>query len=178
MVGVGGLSPGLLRAGIGKVVSLAFNEEDVLAEAGDGHADAILVLADPLDIVRRVARGIALERGECVEQRAEPVEADGGTVKWGKIIVSHSHILLEKRYGDCALFSSRAGEKRKPLGLAPRTDMGTVLAFVKRVSVLNIKEKYERSQRRKSSFWRAIFTSEPCGDVAPCTIRALAKGAA
>jgi hypothetical protein len=45
--------------------------------------------------------------------------------------------------------SLRAGKKkRKPLGLAPPTHVGTVLAFVKRVSALNVKEKYERSQRR------------------------------
>jgi len=62
--------------------------------------------------------------------------------------------------------SCRAGQGRKPLGLAPRTDMGTVLNFVKGVSALNIKEKYERSQRHRSIFWGAIFTSELCDDVA------------
>jgi hypothetical protein len=40
------------------------------------------------------------------------------------------------------------------------------LNFVKGVSALNIKEKYERSQRHRSIFWGAIFTSELCDDVA------------
>jgi hypothetical protein len=46
--------------------------------------------------------------------------------------------------------------------------MVTGSSFVKRVSALNIKEKYEKSQQCKFNFWRAIFTSEPCGDVAAC----------
>jgi hypothetical protein len=63
---------------------------------------------------------------------------------------------------------SRAGKKHKPLGLAPRTDMVTASSLVKRISALNIKEKYEKSQQCKIQLLRAIFTSEPCGDVAAC----------
>src|SRR6185437_8356 len=80
---------GLLLAANGKSVLLHLDVEVAVAEAGDGHGDAIVVLADPLDIVGRIARGLALEGRERVEQRAEPVEADGGTVKRGKIEVPH-----------------------------------------------------------------------------------------
>jgi hypothetical protein len=60
-----------------------------LHRAGDGHGDAVVVLTDALDIIRRVARRIAVERAERIEQRAEPVEADGGTIEWGKIVLPH-----------------------------------------------------------------------------------------
>ena len=82
---------GALLAANGERVLLHVDGEVVLAETGDGHGDAILVLADALDIVGRVARGIALEAGQRIEQRAEPVEADGGAIKWGKIKVPMSH---------------------------------------------------------------------------------------
>jgi hypothetical protein len=59
-------------------------------------------------------------------------------------------------------------KKHKPLGLAPPTDMVTGSSLVKRISALNIKEKYEKSQQCKIQPLRAIFTSEPCGDVAAC----------
>ena len=52
---------GLLLAANGESVLLHLDGEVALAEAGDGHGDAILVLADALDIVGRVARGLALE---------------------------------------------------------------------------------------------------------------------
>src|SRR5512143_329163 len=83
------LDLGLLLAADGKGVLLHLDFEVALAEAGDGHGDAVLVLADPLDIVRRIARGLALEARERVEQRAEPVKADGGAIKGGKIEAPH-----------------------------------------------------------------------------------------
>src|SRR3990170_6726386 len=94
---------GPLLAANGKGVLLHLDGEVVVTETGDGHADAILILADPLDIVRRVARSLALERGERVEQRAEPVEADGGAVKWGKIKVPHDTSSLRSDMVVCPL---------------------------------------------------------------------------
>src|SRR5262245_26784837 len=85
----GVLMLGAFFAADGKGILLHLDGEVALAETGNGHADAILVFADALDIVGRVARGLAVETRERIEQRAEPVEADGGAIKWGKIEVPH-----------------------------------------------------------------------------------------
>ena len=56
---------------------LRLDVEIALAEAGHGHRDAVLVLADALDIVGGIAWGIAFERRKRIPQRAKPIEADG-----------------------------------------------------------------------------------------------------
>src|SRR3990170_7806099 len=111
---------GPLLTANGKGVLLHLDGEVVLTETGDCHADAILILADPLDVVGRVARSLALERGERVEQRAEPVEADGGAVKWGKIKVPHDTSSLRSDMVVRPLVPlSRAGDDASLVGLAP-----------------------------------------------------------
>ena len=67
----------LLLAANGERVLLHLDGEVALAEAGDGHADAILVLADALDIVGRVARSLALEAG-----RACRATSRAGRSRW------------------------------------------------------------------------------------------------
>ena len=57
---------GPLLAANGKGVLLHLDGEVALAETGDVLANAILILADPLDILGRVARSLPLERGERV----------------------------------------------------------------------------------------------------------------
>ena len=60
----------------------------LLGEAGDGHGDAVGVLAGALDVVGRI--GLAAVRlRERVEHREEPVEADGRAIERGKINVTH-----------------------------------------------------------------------------------------
>ena len=61
----------------------------ILAEAGDRHGDAVLVLAEPLDVVRRVCGRPCVEPGNRVEHVEQPVEADGGAIEGGKIDLSH-----------------------------------------------------------------------------------------
>src|SRR4029079_6585676 len=96
-------------------VLLHLDGEVLLAETGDRHADAILVLADALDVVRRVARSVALEGAKGVEQRAEAVEADGCTIKWGKIKAPHVTSSLRSDMLGARSISSRACRTRASL---------------------------------------------------------------
>ena len=59
---------------------LLLHEFDLIrGETGEGHRDAVVVLANPLDVVRwPVRRRLATRLVEHVEQ---PVEADGGAVE-------------------------------------------------------------------------------------------------
>ena len=86
----------LLLAANGERVLLRLEVQVVRAEPRDRHADAVRVLVDKLDIVGRIARRIVVERAECVEQRAETVEADGGSVKRSKIEVYHDTSSLKR----------------------------------------------------------------------------------
>src|SRR5216684_2769517 len=72
-------------------IFLGDDGELALRKAGDRDADAIGVLAGSLDIVGRIA-GAAV-RGSLVEQRKPPVEADGGTIKWGETRGTHRVVL-------------------------------------------------------------------------------------
>src|SRR5262249_43776506 len=58
-------------------------------EAGDRYGDAIGVLAGPLDVVGRVGGAAALEARNLIEQRKQPVEADGRTIEGSKIERTH-----------------------------------------------------------------------------------------
>src|SRR5262249_44897967 len=71
----------------------------VLAEAGDRHGDAIGVLAGPLDVVRRIARNMVVTAQSRIHQLREAIEADGGAEKGGKVVGTHSHILLLSNMG-------------------------------------------------------------------------------
>ena len=65
--------------------------ELVLVEAGDRHGDAVLVIAEALDVVGRVSVGI--DAADAVHQLGETVEADRRTVEGSKVELSHEHIL-------------------------------------------------------------------------------------
>ena len=57
-----------------------------LGEAGDRDADPVSVLTGAFDVVGRIAgSGI----GGLVEQRKQPVEADGRTIKGGEVESTH-----------------------------------------------------------------------------------------
>src|SRR5690606_9811978 len=79
----------LLGAGDGERLLLHVDADLVLPEAGDRHGDAVLVLAQPLDVVGRVAGRALIEPGHRVDEFEQPVEADGGAIKGGKIDGSH-----------------------------------------------------------------------------------------
>src|SRR6185312_1366297 len=108
---------GLLLAANGESVLLHVDGEVAAAKAGHGHGDAIVVLADALDIVGRVARGLALEAAQSIQQRAEPVEADGGAIKWGKIKVPHDTSSLRSDMVVCPLVALSRADGAKPSGL-------------------------------------------------------------
>src|SRR5262245_53951698 len=80
---------GLLLGADGEHLLLDVDVELVLAEAGHRHADPVLVVGEPLDVVGRVGGRAAVDAGYGVEQVEEPVEADGGAIEGGKIDVSH-----------------------------------------------------------------------------------------
>src|SRR5262245_17810149 len=132
-----------LLAANGKGVLLHLNGEVALAEASNGHADAILVLADARDIVGRVARGLAVKTGERIEQRAEPVEADSGAIKWGKIEVPHDTSSLRSDMNWCPLKSFKPGGLREAVWPSRAWDMGAAYDGVKGPRVLNIKVESE-----------------------------------
>src|SRR5262245_3738341 len=120
-----------LFAANGKGVLLHLDGEVALAKAGNGHADAILVLADALDIVWRVAWGLAVETRERIEQRAEPVEADGGAIKWGKIEVPHDTSSLRSDMDGARWKSFKPGGLREAVRPSRAPDMGAVYDGVK-----------------------------------------------
>ena len=78
---------GVLLAADGQSVLLGHDRELVLGEAGYRDGDTILVVAGPLDVIGRIARSGAADA--LVEQRKQPVETDGGTIKGCKIESSH-----------------------------------------------------------------------------------------
>ncbi|CVI63557.1 hypothetical protein AGR9A_Lc40478 [Agrobacterium salinitolerans str. Hayward 0363] len=99
-------------------IGAGFDAEFVLIETGDGHGDAIGVLAGPLDIVGRIGLGL-FGLAESVKHREKTVEADGGTIEGGKINVTHG-VLLKKR-----LFAVKPGV---PFWRRPDMWRGPVLA--------------------------------------------------
>ena len=71
-----------------RVFSLLSIDDVLLAEARHGDRDAVFVLGRALDVVGRIGRR-AFDAASLIEDREEPVETDGGTVKGGKIEVTH-----------------------------------------------------------------------------------------
>jgi hypothetical protein len=71
-------------------VSLLGQFDFVRSETGNGHADAVIVFADPLDVVRWPVGTTAV-----VQHVKEAIEANGGTKEGSKVVSSHNHILLE-----------------------------------------------------------------------------------
>ena len=61
--------------------------ELVLVKAGDRHRNAVLVVAETLDVVGRVA--VDVVAADAVQKLGKPVEADGRTIEGGKIELSH-----------------------------------------------------------------------------------------
>src|SRR5688500_6294551 len=99
----------LLLAANREGVLLDLDGQVLVAEPGDCHADTVIVLADALDIVGRVAGSVAVKIAERIQQRAKAVEADGRTIKRGEVELSH-HILLQKRYVFSKARSEEPGE--------------------------------------------------------------------
>src|ERR1700730_6723550 len=70
------LVAGLLLAADRQPILLRLDRQIAIGESGDCDRDAIGVLAAPLDIVGRIARGRAFHAVELVEHGEHPVEAD------------------------------------------------------------------------------------------------------
>src|SRR5580700_4413370 len=70
---------GVFLAADGQRVLFGYDGQLRLIEARDRDGNAVRILAGPLDIVGRIAGSGALEA--LIEQREQPVEADGGTIK-------------------------------------------------------------------------------------------------
>src|SRR5687768_688379 len=72
---------------------LLLDEFDLVrGEARQGHGDAVVVLAGPLDIVRRPVR-LRVRSRRLIEQLEQAVEANGRAIKGGEVVGSHGHIL-------------------------------------------------------------------------------------
>src|SRR5690606_6501229 len=82
---------GLLAAGDFQRVALGFNVDFFTGKARNRHRDPVLVLAHQLDVVRRVARLRITLR--IIEQLGQTIEANGGTIKRGKVKSTHGYIL-------------------------------------------------------------------------------------
>ncbi|MNL40099.1 hypothetical protein D3C87_1624210 [compost metagenome] len=70
-------------------MSLEFDRKFLFVETGDSHGDAIGIFTGPLDIIGRIALPL-IAKVAIVEKIEKPVETDGGTVKRGKIDVTHN----------------------------------------------------------------------------------------
>src|ERR1700686_4603014 len=70
---------GVFLAADGQRVLLGYDGQLRLIEARDRDRNAVRILAGPLDIVGRITGSGALEA--LIEQREQPVEAEGGTIK-------------------------------------------------------------------------------------------------
>ena len=79
----------LLGAGNEQAVTFLRQFDFVGSEAGNSHTDAVLVVADFLDVVGR-----PLGTYGAVEHVEQPVEADGRTIERCEVEGSHNHILL------------------------------------------------------------------------------------
>src|SRR5205807_1955495 len=71
----------LLLAADSQRVLLDLDRQLILAEAGRGYRDAVVVLASTLDVVGRVAGGRGVNAANAVEQREQPIETDGRTIE-------------------------------------------------------------------------------------------------
>ena len=111
----------LLLALDGQRVFLRLDRQLVLAEAGDGYGDAIVVLAGALDVVGRVARSGL----KAVQHRKQPVEADGRAIEGSKIESSHGISSCERH----AVVRRMAGPRGfvQPGWACTALDMGSVL---------------------------------------------------
>src|SRR5271156_6072267 len=76
---------GLLLASERQRVLLCFDREISVGEAGDCNRDAIVILSGPRDVVGRIARCRPFHAVNLVEQREQPVEANGRTIVGSKI---------------------------------------------------------------------------------------------
>jgi hypothetical protein len=71
-------------------VALLGKFDFVRSETGNGHADPVIVFADPLNVIRRPVGTTAV-----VQHVKQAIEANGGTEEGSKVISSQNHILLE-----------------------------------------------------------------------------------
>ena len=97
----------------------------MLAEAGHSDADTVGVLAGPLDVVGRITGRAVLT--DFIEEGKQPVEADGRTIKGGKIESSH-HISSVKRHAEGPP-EGRTGKRAAGIGQRTTPFGKAVLAF-------------------------------------------------
>src|SRR6516162_5887437 len=81
---------GMLLALDGQGVFLGLDGEVRLRKSSNRDGHAIGIVASPLDIVGRIGVAAILKAGRLVKQREQAVEADGGTIKRGKVKRAHS----------------------------------------------------------------------------------------
>ncbi len=88
----------LLGAANGQRGFPGLNRQFILGKAGHRNGDPVGVFAGPLNVVGRIGRR-AVDAGILVEQREQPIEADGRTIERREVKITHIHILLVKRHG-------------------------------------------------------------------------------
>src|SRR5690606_10346586 len=86
----------IAAASDGQHVLLYLDLEVGLAKACHGDRDAIGILAGPLNVIGRIGGAGVARHG--IEQRLKLVEADGRTVKGGKVEIPHCYILFEAMF--------------------------------------------------------------------------------
>src|SRR5262249_32979998 len=80
--------------------------ELVLAETGHRHGDPVLVVAQALDVVGRIAHSVAIEARGAVQQIEQAVEANGRAIEGAEIKMSHHESSLRSDCGRCLPSSS------------------------------------------------------------------------
>src|ERR1700722_18249667 len=126
---------GLLFAVDGQRAFLGHDRQLGLGEARYRDADAVGVLAGPLDIVGRITGRAAFEAGYLVQQREQLVEADGGTIEGGKIKRSHGMSSKRARCGWSAEWPDRFRLRTPNKGLR-KADVGAAAGLCKSRSVV------------------------------------------
>src|SRR5262245_2547014 len=89
----------LLLAADGERAFLGRDVDIGLGKASDGYRDAILIIAGAFDIVGRVAR-CTIMSGDLIEEREQPVKADGRAIEGSKIKRSHGISSFGERHAE------------------------------------------------------------------------------
>ena len=106
---------GVFLAADGQGIFLRYDGKLGLGKAGDGNRDAILVVSGPLDVIGRITGSCAFDA--LVEQRKQPVETDGRTVKGARSKVRMAYPPSEATCGGLPL-GPGLWMKRSPIGPA------------------------------------------------------------
>src|SRR5262245_48543957 len=89
----------LLLATDGECALLGLDVDIGLGETSDRYRDAILIIAGAFDIVGRVARCTVMSGG-LIEERKQPVKADGRAIEGSKIKRSHGISSFGERHAE------------------------------------------------------------------------------